>query len=132
MTIRSVSSPEVPAPNGHFSQAVVAGPGEMVFISGMTSRDHDGSVLGVGDVGRQAEVVYGKIARLVEVAGGTLADVCRLDVYVRNIEDFAAVHAARTRFFPGTPPASTMVEISKFAHKDFLIEVNAIAMIPAR
>lgn len=128
--ITAVTSDRLPAPNGHFSPAVLAEPGRLLFISGQTSRGHDGEVVGVGDVRVQAEETYRKIQYLVEAAGGTLADVCRLDVFVRNVEDFPLVHEVRARFFGSTPPASTMVEVSKFVHKDYLIEVNAIAVIP--
>jgi len=65
----------------------------------------------------------------VEAAGGTLADVCRVDVYVRNMEDFAKIHEIRAQYFTEPLPASTMVEVSKLAHPDYLIEINAIAVI---
>ena len=68
-------------------------------------------------------------ATTVEAAGGTLADVCRVDVYVRNMEDFAKIHEIRAQYFTEPLPASTMVEVSKLAHPDYLIEINAIAVI---
>jgi enamine deaminase RidA (YjgF/YER057c/UK114 family) len=53
----------------------------------------------------------------------------RVDVYVRNMEDFHAIHEVRRQYFTGEPPASTMVEVSKFVNKDYLIEINAIGVI---
>ena len=50
-------------------------------------------------------------------------------MFVRNVEDFDAIHAVRRQYFTGIPPASTMVEVSKFVNKDYLIEINAIAVI---
>jgi 2-iminobutanoate/2-iminopropanoate deaminase len=65
----------------------------------------------------------------VDAAGGTLDDIARVDVYVRNMEDFDAIHEVRRQYFTGVAPASTMVEVSKFVNKDYLIEINAIAVI---
>lgn len=54
-----------------------------------------------------------------------------MDVYVRDISDFDAIHAVRRQYFTGEPPASTMVEVSRFVSDDYLIEINAIAVLDA-
>lgn len=132
MTITQVTSDQLAVPNGHFSQAVaVTTPGTMLFISGMTARNREGGVTGVGDVSAQTHQVCQNLKAAVEAAGGTLADIARVDVYVRNMEDFAAIHEVRRQYFTGIAPASTMVEVSKFVNKDYLIEINAIAVIGA-
>ncbi|MDQ7909568.1 RidA family protein [Phytohabitans sp. ZYX-F-186] len=122
-------APGLAPPNGHFSQATVAGPGRLVFISGMTARRADGTIAGVGDITEQTHQVCRNLAAAVEAAGGTLDDIARVDVYVRDIGDFAAIHEVRRRYFTGEPPASTMVEVSRFVHDDYLIEINAIAVL---
>jgi enamine deaminase RidA (YjgF/YER057c/UK114 family) len=122
-------APGLAPPNGHFSQATVAGPGRFVFISGMTARRADGTIAGVGDITEQTHQVCRNLAAAVEAAGGTLDDIARVDVYVRNIGDFAAIHEVRRQYFTGDPPASTMVEVSRFVHDDYLIEINAIAVL---
>jgi len=66
----------------------------------------------------------------VEAAGGSLDDVCRVDVYVRNMEHFEAIHKVRREYFKAPAPASTMVEVTKMVHPDYLIEINAIAVLP--
>ncbi len=122
-------APGLAPPNGHFSQATVAGPGRFVFISGMTARRADGTIAGVGDITEQTHQVCRNLAAAVEAAGGTLDDIARVDVYVRDIGDFAAIHEVRRQYFTGDPPASTMVEVSRFVHDDYLIEINAIAVL---
>ncbi|GAA4447134.1 RidA family protein [Phytohabitans houttuyneae] len=122
-------APGLAPPNGHFSQATVAGPGRFVFISGMTARRADGTIAGIGDITEQTHQVCRNLAAAVEAAGGTLDDIARVDVYVRDIGDFAAIHAVRRRYFTGEPPASTMVEVSRFVHDEYLIEINAIAVL---
>lgn len=129
---REIVSEQLAVPNGHFAQATEADPGRMVFVSGMTARNAEGGVTGVGDVTAQTHQVCQNIKAAVEAAGGTLDDVVRVDAYVRNMEDFEAIHAVRRQYFTGVAPASTMVEVSKFVNKDYLIEINAIAIVPAR
>jgi enamine deaminase RidA (YjgF/YER057c/UK114 family) len=65
----------------------------------------------------------------VEAAGGTMDDICRVDVYIRNMEQFDAIHKVRREYFREPLPASTMVEVVKMTHPDYLIEINAIAVI---
>lgn len=118
------------APSGHFSQGVVVpARGRMVFISGMTARDTDGQIIGAGDIEKQTRQVCDNLKRTVDAAGGTLDDIVRVDVFVRNIEHFDAVHRVRREYFPAPPPASTMLEVSKMVSPDMLIEINAIAVI---
>jgi enamine deaminase RidA (YjgF/YER057c/UK114 family) len=58
-------------------------------------------------------------------------DVCRVDVYVRNMEHFERIHKVRREYFGSPPPASTMVEVTKMTSPDYLIEISAIAVIGA-
>ncbi|GAA1702715.1 RidA family protein [Kribbella yunnanensis] len=130
MAKSQVTTSELHSPNGVFSQATtVAATGRFVFVSGMTARRPDGSIAGVGDIREQTRQVCENVSAAVRAAGGTLADVCRVDVYVRNMEDFAKIHEVRAQYFVEPLPASTMVEVSKLAHPDYLIEINAIAVI---
>ncbi len=133
MPKEQVRTDRVREPMGHFSQAtMIAAKGTLVFISGMTARRPDGTIAGFGDIEAQTRQVCENLKSAVEVAGGTMEDICRVDVYVRNIEQFDTIHKVRREYFPGIPPASTMVEVSKMVSPDYLIEINAIAVLPAR
>jgi 2-iminobutanoate/2-iminopropanoate deaminase len=126
-----LTSAALRSPNGVFSQAtMIEATGRLVFVSGMTARTPDGGIAGVGDITEQTRQVCENVQAAVREAGGTLDDVCRVDVYVRNMEDFAKIHEVRARYFTEPLPASTMVEVSKLAHPDYLIEISAIAVIP--
>lgn len=130
MPKREISSDSIRKPIGVFSQAtIVEAKGRIVFISGMTARRPDGSIAGIGNIEVQTRQVCENIKAAVENAGGTLADVCRVDVYVRNIEQFDTIHKVRGEYFKPPLPASTMVEVSKMVSPDYLIEINAIAII---
>ena len=130
MTKRQIRTEAVRQPSGHFSQAIeVEARGKLVFISGMTARRPDGTIAGIGDVEAQTRQVCENIKAAVEAAGGTMDDICRVDVYVRNIEHFDRIHKVRREFFNAPPPASTMVEVTKMVSPDYLIEINAIAVV---
>jgi 2-iminobutanoate/2-iminopropanoate deaminase len=128
MAKQQLVSPKLGKPSGHFSQAtVIEARGRLVFISGMVAKDADSKVVGVGDIEAQTRQVCENVKAAVEAAGGT--DVCRVDVYVRNMEHFDAIHKVRREYFPPPAPASTMVEVTKMTSPDYLIEMNAIAVI---
>jgi enamine deaminase RidA (YjgF/YER057c/UK114 family) len=103
--------------------------GRLVFISGMTARRADGTIAGIGDIEAQTRQVCDNIKSAVEQAGGTMDDVCRVDVFVRNMEHFDQIHTVRREYFKLPAPASTMVEVCKMTSPEYLIEINAIAVI---
>jgi 2-iminobutanoate/2-iminopropanoate deaminase len=125
-----VTSPKLRQPSGHFSQAImVAARGRLVFISGMTARRADGSIAGIGDIEAQTRQVCENVKAAVEEAGGTMDDICRVDVYVRNMGHFDQIHKVRREYFNAPAPASTMVEVTMMTSPEYLIEMNAIAVI---
>jgi reactive intermediate/imine deaminase len=127
-----ITSKKLRQPNGHFSQATrIAAKGDLVFISGMTARTVDGTIAGVGNVEVQTRQVCENLKAAVEEAGGTLDDIVRVDVYVRNMEHFETIHKVRREYFKAPAPASTMVEVCKMTSPDYLIEINAIAVLPS-
>ena len=130
MSKRQIQSDKIRQPSGHFSQAIcVEAKGKLIFISGMTARRADGTIAGIGDITAQTKQVCENIKAAVEAAGGTLDHVCRVDVYVRNMEHFQAIHDVRKQYFKPPLPASTMVEITKMTSPEYLIEINAIAVV---
>jgi reactive intermediate/imine deaminase len=132
MKKQQLQSSKIRQPSGHFSQAIaIEVKGKLVFISGMTARRADGTIAGVGDIEAQTRQVCENIKAAVEAAGGTMDDICRVDVYVRNMEHFEKIHKVRREYFGSPPPASTMVEVTKMTSPDYLIEINAIAVIGA-
>jgi 2-iminobutanoate/2-iminopropanoate deaminase len=131
MPKQQIRTDKLRQPSGVFSHAtMIEAQGRLVFISGMTARRADGSIAGVGDIEAQTRQVCENIKAAVEAAGGAMDDICRVDVYIRNMEQFDAIHKVRREYFREPLPASTMVEIVKMTHPDYLIEINAIAVIP--
>ncbi|MFZ3351969.1 MAG: RidA family protein [Xanthobacteraceae bacterium] len=130
MPKKQIVSAKLRAPSGHFSHATMADArGRLVFISGMTARRADGSIAGIGDIEAQTRQVCENIKAAVEEAGGRMEDICRVDVFVRNMEHFDLIHKVRRDYFKPPAPASTMVEVCKMTSPDYLIEINAIAVV---
>jgi enamine deaminase RidA (YjgF/YER057c/UK114 family) len=85
---------------------------------------------GIGDPEAQTRQVCENLKAAVEAAGGTMDDICRVDVYIRNMEHFDLIHKARRDYFKAPAPASTMVEVCKMTSPEALIEISAIAVLP--
>lgn len=118
----------LPEPISHYTPVVRAG--RMVFISGMEPKDQQGATVGKGDVTAQARQVLENIKKCLTAAGATFADVCKVTVYVRNIQDRPKINEVRKQYFGAAKPASTLVEISRLANDDYLVEIEAVAFLP--
>jgi 2-iminobutanoate/2-iminopropanoate deaminase len=130
MTKRALAADGLSRPGGHFAHVAVAEPGgRLVFVSGMSARDADGAVVGIGDITAQTEQVLRNLSVALAAAGASLDDVARVDVFVRQMADFATIQRVRRRYFGGDLPASTMVEVAMLADPELLIEISAIAVV---
>lgn len=124
-----VHVPSLPTPRGVWSNALIVEPRKLLFIAGLLARDSAGKIVGVGDIRLQTRQVCENLKSTVQAAGGTLADLVRIDVFITDMTMFDDIHAVRREYFPHDPPVSTMVEIKRFTDKDALIEINAIAAL---
>ncbi len=123
-----INPPGVSMPTG-YSHAVKKS-GTPVFIAGQVAVNGQGQIVGEGDIAAQAEQVYQNLRAVVEGCGGTLDDIVKLTVYTTDIAHRPAIAAARERHFKdGTFPASTFLVISSLAQAQFLVEIEAVAMI---
>lgn len=130
MPIEVVNDPDLNAPVGRFSQAVKCqAAGEFLFVSGLTSRAQDGSLVGEGDVELQTVTILENMRKLIETAGGKMSDIVKVTVFVTEIRYFDTVQEVRSRYFFPPLPASAMIEVSKLATPGMLVEIDAIAAI---
>jgi enamine deaminase RidA (YjgF/YER057c/UK114 family) len=118
-------------PHG-FSQAVVSQGGKTVYLSGQTAWDAHKRTIGVRDLGEQTRQALRNVQAAVEAAGGRLADIVSLRLYIVNYQagDASPVGEALRQFFPGeSPPASTWIGVMALASEDFMIEIEAVAVV---
>ena len=86
-------------------------------------------MVGQGDYEVQTTQVCENLKAIVEDAGGTLADIASMTVFVVDIEQSDAIHRVRRSYFPKDPPASTMVQVVRLVDKRCLVAFNAIAVL---
>ena len=104
--------------------------GTLLHVSGQVALGLDGDTVGRGDIERQTIQVLENIKALVEAAGGTLIDVARIVVYLTTREHLPTVLNVRRRYFQEPYPASTAVVVVGLAHPDWLVEIEATAVLP--
>lgn len=127
MTIQRITSPEVtePAP-GTWSNCLKVG--DTVYVAGLTARDKNLRPTGGGEY-EQAMLIFERIRHLVVAAGGTMADVVKINMYLTRIEHREEVWRARREFFEGAFPVATLVEVSSLAQPEILVEIEAVAVL---
>jgi len=127
--IRKVSSPEVPEPApGTWSNCLVVN--GVAYVAGMIARGKDGKIVD-GDEYEQAKDIFAKVRHLVEAAGGSMADVVKVSIFVTDIKQREKVWRARREVFSGDFPASTLVEVAALAEPSVKVEIEAVAHLGA-
>lgn len=125
------SPPALSPPVGYSHVAKVTG--TLVYVAGQVSADASGNLVGEGDLEAQAEQVFKNLKIAIEAAGGTMADIVKMNVYLVAEVDQAEIpkfRAVRDRYINrAKPPASTLAVITRLARPGWLIEIEAIAAI---
>ena len=119
-----ITSPQVsePAPGTWSNCLVVNG---IAYLAGMTAGGSE------GDEYAQAKVIFAKIRHLLEAAGGSMADILKVTIFVTDITQREKVWQARREFFTGNFPASTLVQVAALANPSLKVEIEAVAYIGA-
>jgi 2-iminobutanoate/2-iminopropanoate deaminase len=113
-----------------YSQAVkVTGAQTILFLAGQVAYDDKGNAAHRGDFAAQARAVFRAVKAQVEAGGGTMQSVVKLNTYLTDIRHRADLVPVREEFFGKKTPASTLVAVAALAHPDWLIEVEAIAVV---
>jgi len=115
-------------PPGYWSNCIRAG--NILWLSGFTARANDlTSIEGVGDACEQTRVIFRKVRHYVQAAGGTMADVVNMTIYVTDMAYNKDVWRARQEFFEGDFPASTLVQVAGLAQPEILVEIACQAVV---
>ncbi|MGA4838735.1 RidA family protein [Streptomyces sp. G45] len=125
----------IPAPDGVAPATaythVVTGTGRLVAVSGQLALDEEGKLVGEGDAAAQARQVFENLRRCLAAAGATFDDVIKLTYFVTDMAHMPAVRAAREAFLdPARLPASSAVRVAGLVDPAFLMEIEALAMVP--
>lgn len=113
---------------GYTQVVTIETPGRLVFVSGQLPLDATGAVVGVGDIEAQTRACFDNIAKSLKSVGADPGRIVKLTTFVTDVVKHPPIiRKVRSEIFgTETPPASTMVEIPRFAHPDILIEIDAV------
>jgi 2-iminobutanoate/2-iminopropanoate deaminase len=121
-SIVSITSPEVPEPPpGTWSNCLVVD--GIAYFAGATASGDDEYA--------QAKGIFAKLRHLIEAAGGGMADIVKVTIFVTDIKNRDGVWKARQEFFTGDFPVSTLVQVAALARPELRVEIDAIAHIGA-
>jgi len=113
-----------------YSQAVkVSGAQTILFLAGQVAYDDKGGPAHRGDFAAQARAAFQAVKAQVEAGGGSMQSIVKINTYLTDIRHRADLVPVREEFFGKKTPASTLVAVAALAHPDWLIEVEAIAVV---
>jgi 2-iminobutanoate/2-iminopropanoate deaminase len=119
-----ISTKDAPEAIGPYSQAIKAN--GFIFTSGQVAIDPATQQVIAGDISAQTDRVLRNLSEILEAAGSGLGKVVRCTVFLKNMNDFAAMNAVYGKYFGSAPPARSTVEVARLP-KDVLVEIDAIA-----
>lgn len=120
-----ISTKDAPQAIGPYSQAVKAK--GFIFTSGQIAIDPATQQVVAGDVAAQTDRVLRNLSEILEAAGSGLGKVVRASVFLKNMDDFAAMNSVYGKYFSTAPPARSTVEVARLP-KDVLVEIDVIAL----
>ncbi|WP_321474233.1 RidA family protein [uncultured Paludibaculum sp.] len=126
--------PEGIAPGNGYSHVVVTSPGKLIFLAGQVANNPTGQMVGKDDLKAQTEQVFQNIRAGLAAAGATFDDVVKLNWYIRDFkpEYLGTIREVRDRYINKEhPPASTLVGVAALFREGYMLEVEAVASIPA-
>lgn len=126
-----VQPPDLPVRNTH-SQVVTVSGGTLVFVAGMTSRsEKDASPVCPRDMRAQVRQVCENIGRALHAVGADFSDVVKTTTFTVDVDEYHRVSDERFKYFRRDLPTSALIEVSRLAHPDLMVEIEAMAVIPA-
>jgi enamine deaminase RidA (YjgF/YER057c/UK114 family) len=126
-----IPAPDGVAPGTGYTN-VVTGTGRLVAVSGQVALAADGTVVGLGDPEAQARQVFENLRGCLAAAGASFADVIKLTYFLTDVAQLPVIRSVRDQYVDtAAPPASTAVAVAALVRPEFLLEVEALALVPA-
>ena len=132
MDVKFVNPEGVHKPTGYTHVVSIKGPATILYISGQIGKDQQGNIVGAGNLETQTEQTFENLLAVLKSMGGTFTHVTKLNIYTTRLDQIASIRKVRDRYFsPDRLPATTLVGVAGLADKDLLIEIEAVAALPA-
>ena len=130
---KTIINPPTLAPSVGFSHGILVTGGRLLFLAGQTGSNAEGQIMAPGDLVAQYEQTLRNLQTVVETAGGRMQDITKLNIFIRDRDDYLAhlkplgiVHRA---FFGAYYPAMALFEVSRFFQNETLVEIEGFAVI---
>jgi reactive intermediate/imine deaminase len=123
-----MNPPGLSTPTG-YSHIVSARAGRTIYIAGQVANDAKGQLVGKGDLPAQTRQVFANLETALKAAGATFNDVVKTNYYLIDASQVQVVRDVRSKYFTKELPASTLVQVSRLASPDYLIEIEVVAVV---
>jgi reactive intermediate/imine deaminase len=128
--IRYLNPPSLSTPTG-YSHVVEVKRGRTIYVAGQVALDQSGNVVGKNDFAAQAVQVFENLKLALASVGATFDNVVKVNTYVTDMSQIQTLREIRGRYYGKNAPASTLVQIGKLAREELMIEIEAVAVVPA-
>jgi enamine deaminase RidA (YjgF/YER057c/UK114 family) len=130
MTLECINPEDLPTPLT-YSHVIVATGSRLVFVAGQEPEDEQGTLAGPGDLAAQAHQVFANLGRALAAGGARPDQVTKITIFVVNYrrEHLPVIEAGRVALFGDHKPTDTLVGVAALSRPDYLIEVDAIAVV---
>lgn len=131
--VRYLNPEGLSTPRG-YSHVVEVRSGRMIFVAGQVSQDAKGNLVGEKDFRAQANQVFENLRVALKAVGADFSNIVKVNTYILDTSHLPALRELRDKHFADIKhrPASTLVQVSKLARDEFLIEIEAVAVIPEK
>lgn len=132
MTLELINPEDLPTPPTYTHVAVATG-SRLVFVAGQEPEDADGNLVGAGDLAVQARHVFANLGRALAAAGARPEQVAKITIFVVDYrrDDMPVIEEGRVALFGDHKPPDTLVGVETLSRPEYLIEVEAIAVVDA-
>jgi enamine deaminase RidA (YjgF/YER057c/UK114 family) len=132
MTLERINPEDLPTPLS-YTHVIVATGSRLVFVAGQEPEDEQGNLVGRGDLAAQARQVFANLGRALAAAGARPEQVTKITIFVVSYRPayLPAIEEGRVALFGDHKPADTLVGVEALSRPEYLIEVEAIAIVDA-
>jgi len=130
---KTIINPQTLARPTGFNHGILVTGGRLLFLAGQTGSNAEGQIIAPGDLVAQYEQTLRNLQTVVEAAGGKIQDITKLNIFVRDRDDYLAhlksLGAVHRSFFGSYYPAMALFEVSRFFQDETLVEIEGLAVI---
>ncbi|MBE1159093.1 RidA family protein [Dyella acidiphila] len=128
--LQHINPPTLAAPHG-YTHVVAAEGGRMLFIAGQVPLDKDGKLVGAGDYAAQVRQTFENLKAALAAGGADFSNVVDMTTYVTDMAQIDTYRKIRNQYMSGPLPAASLVEVKGLFRGDVMLEISAIAVVPA-